>query len=217
MSGDKRVYRVSPGEVVAQPRKEPFRVSGPPVYVWLLSPSIETIVAHHVDGRTGPCFARIRKEDCAHCMKGRRRQLQSWIFCKGVERGSEPSLLHLTPCAVGAEPKLEEWAGFLTGCKLKLWRSPEQPRGRMYAELVEGAELHAVPSVPDVFETLCRMWNGKIRKVNFTPQSPEDELEYNAPPVAGKWDERIIANLSPEAVKWLGELDARPEAPKGGV
>lgn len=187
----KRVYTPPALENLKQPLKQPLKVSGPPVEMWICSPDLVTVAVHWTGERNQPCTGELAREDCQHCTKGLPWNKQHWLTVQCTNRGSPVQLVCLTTLAVRFEPLLLAWSGHLEGHKLRLWRVPCQFRGSMCAEINREHFSNFVPDVPDTFEVLKKMWGGRLRKVQFEEAAEPEKVQPRAQPAPKHADERM--------------------------
>lgn len=222
----KRVYTPRATEPLRTPLKQTLKISGPPIEMWICSAELLTVAVHWDGERNQPCYYQTDKADCEHCMATLPRKKQHWLTVQCSNRGSPVQLVCLTTPAVYEELLLEEWAGQLSGHKLRLWREPAQLRGRMHAKLDRSAFCEFLPDVPDTLSVLEKMWNGKLRRLRF-----DDEVDGAVAPTAKQQKEAAedeARKRAAEAREMVRQLEAQlgkpgiadpkgaRRAPKGG-
>jgi hypothetical protein len=180
----RRVASASPTWSIPRPKIEAIKCFGPPIRLWILSAELTTIVCHWNGERTTPCYRHIPDAPCEGCDQCWDRRVQSWMQAQLVGVKHQVRMCQITPAGVASCPLLVELGRTLFGRQLILSRIPITPRGKMQVHLVDGAEGSGLPDARDAYDTLCRMWRGKLRKVNFTPQCMADLVEEYGPSCA---------------------------------
>lgn len=173
--GQRPVRRAAASVPLRRPQLRPIVVTGVPQKLWICCPKLETVVIHWNGERTVPCLRAKEGDYCAGCEQNMEVRVQSWLQVNPVGEKYTVRMLQLTPHAVSKELQLEELGSALYGRQLRVWRFPATSRGRMFAELVRDAETSFIPDCKCVYETLCKMWNARLRRVEITPPVPQDD------------------------------------------